>query len=93
MVGSCVTTLGLTTHVVVDVLCAKVIDVNDDAMFVTSTTLPFPLPLRGSSCGSTLGGVACGVTLFQVGSCGSTLLFGTCEIGRASCRERVCLYV
>ena len=45
-VGFCVTTLSLTTHMVVDIFGVKVIDVDDDAMFVTSTTLPFPLSFR-----------------------------------------------
>ena len=53
-VRSCVSTLGLITHVVVDVHGKKGIDVDDDGTFVTSTILPFPLSFRVGSCGSTL---------------------------------------
>ena len=63
---------------VVDVFVAKVIDVDDDAMFVTSTTLPFALSFRAGSCGSTYVGVAFDITPFQVGPCVTTLLRGTC---------------
>ena len=75
------TTLGLTTHLVLDISGVEVVDVDDDAMVVTSTNLAFPLSLRAGSCGSTFWGVACGVTLLQVGSCGSALLCGTCVGG------------
>ena len=80
-VGSCVTTLGLTAHAVVDVLGIRVIDVDDDGMFVTSITLPFPLSFRAGSCGSTFRGVAFGVTLLQAGSCGTALLHSSCVGG------------
>ena len=56
-------TLGLTTHLVFDTFGVEVVDVDDDAMFVTSTTLPFPLSLRAGSCGSTFRGADFGVTL------------------------------
>ena len=72
------TTLVLTTHAVVDAFSARVIDVDDDAIFVTSTTLPFPLSFRAGSCGSTCVGVVFDVTPFQVGSCVTALLHGTC---------------
>ena len=49
--------------------------------FVTSIILPFPLSFRAGSCGSTFWGVAFGVTLFQVGSCGSALLRCACVGG------------
>ena len=49
---------------VVDALGEKVIDVDDDAMFVTSITLPFALSFRAGSCGSTCVGVAFDVTPF-----------------------------
>ena len=75
------TTLGLTTHAVTCVLGERDIDVEDDGIFVTSIILPFPLFFRAGSCGSTFSGVALGVTLLQVGSCGSALVCGTCVGG------------
>ena len=68
--SSCVTTLGLTTHLVVDTSGGEVVDVDDDAIFVTSTTLPFPLSFRAGSCGST--------PFTEVGSCVTARLRGTC---------------
>ena len=52
-VGSCVATLGLTLHLVFSSGGVEVMDVDDDAMFVTFTILSFPLFLGAGSCGST----------------------------------------
>ena len=84
-------TLGLTTHLVFSSGGVEVMDVDDDAMFVTSTILSFPLFLGAGSCGSTFRRVAGDVTLLQVGSCGSALLCGTCVGGDGHGLSVVCL--
>ena len=71
----------LTTHLVFDTSGIETVDVEDDAIVVRSTILPFPLSLRAGSCGSTFRSVTFGVTLLQVGSCGSALLCVTCVGG------------
>ena len=48
-VGSCVSTLGLITHVLVGVLGKKGMDVDDDGMLVTSNIFPLPLSFRVGS--------------------------------------------
>ena len=50
MVGSCVTTLGLVTLVVVYDTGKKDIDVDDEGILVASIIFPLPLFLRVGSC-------------------------------------------
>ena len=51
--GSCVTTLGLITHAICNGLGKKVMDVEVDELWVTSTILPLPLSLGAGSCVAT----------------------------------------
>ena len=53
MVGSCVSTLGLVTLVVVCDIGKKDIGLDDEGTLVTSIILPLPLFIRAGSCVST----------------------------------------